>query len=156
VIFRALLSTFIFFSIIFYCIYVIFVSEPCARIERATKPVYLAGIVVQEIAEPWSSPSTMKWLEQQTFKLQLRTALVLRKQFYSKSETPVICDWDAYADLVGGTPMTKTSKKAESKESEEAKQQSKESEEAKQQSKEQREAPAQESKNLDLPPLPLD
>lgn len=145
-IFRALISTFIFFAIIFYCIYVIFISEPCARIERATKPVYLAGVVVQEIAEPWSSPSTMKWLEQQTFKLQLRTALVLRKQFYSKSETPVVCDWDAYADLVGGTPMTKTPKKAESKQTEESKEQS----------KEQSEAPAQESKNLDLPPLPLD
>lgn len=145
-IFRALISTFIFFAIIFYCIYVIFVSEPCARIERATKPVYLAGVVVQEIAEPWSSPSTMKWLEQQTFKLQLRTALVLRKQFYSKSETPVICDWDAYADLVGGTPMTKTPKKAEPKQTEESNEQS----------KEQSEAPAQESQNLDLPPLPLD
>ena len=113
-IFRALLSTFIFFAIIFYCIYVIFVSEPCARIERATKPVYLGGVLVQKIAEPWSSPSTMKWLEQTTFKLQLRSALVLRKQFYSKSETPVICDWDAYADLVGGTPMTKPTKKVES------------------------------------------
>lgn len=145
-IFRALISTFIFFAIIFYCIYVIFVSEPCARIERASKPVYLAGVVVQEIAEPWSSPSTMKWLEQQTFKLQLRTALVLRKQFYSKSETPVICDWDAYADLVGGTPMTKTPKKAEPKQTEESNEQS----------KEQSEAPAQESQNLDLPPLPLD
>lgn len=145
-IFRALISTFIFFAIIFYCIYVIFVSEPCARIERATKPVYLAGVLVQEIAEPWSSPSTMKWLEQQTFKLQLRTALVLRKQFYSKSETPVICDWDAYADLVGGTPMTKTPNKAEPKQTEESKEQS----------KEQSEAPAQESQNLDLPPLPLD
>lgn len=145
-IFRALISTFIFFAIIFYCIYVIFVSEPCARIERATKPVYLAGVLVQEIAEPWSSPSTMKWLEQQTFKLQLRTALVLRKQFYSKSETPVVCDWDAYADLVGGTPMAKTSKKAEPKQAEEPKEQS----------KEQSEAPVQESQNLDLPPLPLD
>lgn len=145
-IFRALISTFIFFAIIFYCIYVIFVSEPCARIERATKPVYLAGVLVQEIAEPWSSPSTMKWLEQQTFKLQLRTALVLRKQFYSKSETPVICDWDAFADLVGGTPMTKTPNKAEPKQTEESKEQS----------KEQSEAPAQESQNLDLPPLPLD
>ena len=145
-IFRALISTFIFFAIIFYCIYVIFVSEPCARIERATKPVYLAGVLVQEIAEPWSSPSTMKWLEQQTFKLQLRTALVLRKQFYSKSETPVICDWDAYAELVGGTPMTKTPNKAEPKQTEESKEQS----------KEQSEAPAQESQNLDLPPLPLD
>lgn len=145
-IFRALISTFIFFAIIFYCIYVIFVSEPCARIERATKPVYLAGVLVQEIAEPWSSPSTMKWLEQQTFKLQLRTALVLRKQFYSKSETPVICDWDAYADLVGGTPMTKTPNKAEPKQTEESKEQS----------KEQSEAPAQEPQNLDLPPLPLD
>ena len=145
-IFRALISTFIFFAIIFYCIYVIFVSEPCARIERATKPVYLAGVLVQEIAEPWSSPSTMKWLEQQTFKLQLRTALVLRKQFYSKSETPVICDWDAYADLVGGTPMTKTPNKAEPKQTEESKEQS----------KEQSEAPAQETQNLDLPPLPLD
>ena len=50
-IFRALISTFIFFAIIFYCIYVIFVSEPCARIERATKPVYLAGVLVQEIAK---------------------------------------------------------------------------------------------------------
>lgn len=149
-IFRALISTFIFFAIIFYCIYVIFVSEPCARIERATKPVYLAGVVVQEIAEPWSSPSTMKWLEQQTFKLQLRSALILRKQFYSKSETPVICDWDAYADLVGGVPMTKPTKKTASKATEESQEQHQE------QSKDQSEAPAQESQNLDLPPLPLD
>ena len=149
-IFRALLSTFIFFAIIFYCIYVIFVSEPCARIERATKPVYLAGVVVQEIAEPWSSPSTMKWLEQQTFKLQLRTALILRKQFYSKSETPVICDWDAYADLVGGVPKTKPTKNTASKATEESQEQHQE------QSKDQSEAPAQESQNLGLPPLPLD
>lgn len=145
-IFRALISTFIFFAIIFYCIYVILVSEPCARIERASKPVYFAGVLVQEIAEPWSSPSTMKWLEQQTFKLQLRTALVLRKQFYSKSETPVICDWDAYADLVGGTPMTNTSNKAEPKQTEESKEQS----------NEQSKAPVQDSQNLDLPTLPLD
>ena len=149
-IFRALISTFIFFAIVFYCVYVIFVSEPCARIERATKPVYFAGVVVQELAEPWSSPSTMKWLEQQTFKLQLRTALILRKQFYSKSETPVICDWDAYADLVGGVPMTKPTKNTASKVTEESQEQPKE------QPKEQSKAPAQEPQNLDLPPLPLD
>jgi hypothetical protein len=93
---------FVFLALIFYVIYVFVVSEPCARIERTTKPVYLLGVVVETIAEPWASPATLEKVRDQTFKLQLRSALLVRKQFYHDAKEPVVCQWDAYAHLVGG------------------------------------------------------
>lgn len=101
-IFKALFHTFVFFAIIFYIIYVFVVSEPCARIERTTKPVYLFGVVVQKIAEPWASDPTLDKVKDQTFKWQLRSALFVRKQFYFDAKEPVVCQWDAYAHIVGG------------------------------------------------------
>lgn len=101
-IFKALFHTFVFFALIFYIIYIFVVSEPCARIERTTKPVYLFGVVVQKISEPWASPATLDKVRDQTFKWQLRSALLVRKQFYHDASDPVICQWDAYAHLVGG------------------------------------------------------
>lgn len=101
-IFKALFHTFVFFALIFYIIYVFVVSEPCARIERTTKPVYLAGVVIQKIAEPWTADSTLDKVRDQTFKWQLRSALFIRKQFYFNAEDPVVCQWDAYAHIVGG------------------------------------------------------
>lgn len=101
-IFKALFHTFVFFAMIFYIIYVFIVSEPCARIERTTKPVYLAGVVVQKIAEPWATDATLAKVKDQTFKWQLLSALYVRKQFYFDAADPVVCQWDAYAHLVGG------------------------------------------------------
>lgn len=141
-IFKLLTSALFFFLGVFYLGYMLITSDPCTRIERATKPVYLAGIVVQRVAEPWSSPSTMKWLEQNTFKSQLWSALFIRKFAYYKAEPPIICSWDAYADLVGGVPMTKDGKApAKSVQKEEVDQQ------------EQKQLP-QQTQQLDLPPLP--
>lgn len=101
-IFKALFHTFVFFALIFYIIYVFVVSEPCARIERTTKPVYLFGVVVQKVAEPWATEQTLDKVKDQTFKWQLRAALFMRKQFYFDAKEPVVCQWDAYAHIVGG------------------------------------------------------
>lgn len=101
-IFKALFHTFVFFALIFYIIYVFVVSEPCARIERTTKPVYIFGVIVQKISQPWASDATLDKVRDQTFKWQLRSALLVRKQFYYDAEDPVVCQWDAYAHIVGG------------------------------------------------------
>lgn len=101
-IFKALFHTFVFFAIIFYIIYVFVVSEPCARIERTTKPIYLGGVVIQKVLTPWATEKTLDKFRDEVFKTQLRSALYVRKQFYYNAEEPVVCQWDAYAHIVGG------------------------------------------------------
>ncbi|NNH79208.1 hypothetical protein HLH17_16445 [Acinetobacter sp. ANC 5380] len=103
IIFRMIISGIIALSLVIYFFYVFVVSSPCERLSRATKPIDLGTSLVVTLSEPWSSPNTLSSIEAWSAKTRLKAAVLLRIQFYSKSEQPVICDWDKYVEVVSPT-----------------------------------------------------
>lgn len=104
IIFRMIISALIALAITIYFFYVFVVSNPCERLSRATKPIDLGANLVAEVVQPWTTPNAVASIENWSARTRLRSAMLLRVQFYSKSEQPIICDWDIYADQMYSTP----------------------------------------------------
>ena len=103
IIFRMIISGIIALGLVVYFFYVFVVSSPCERLSRATKPIDLGASVVSTLAKPWTSDEALNYIEAWSAKTRLKSAVLLRIQFYSDSEQPVVCDWDQYVDVIENT-----------------------------------------------------
>ncbi|WP_291593565.1 hypothetical protein [Comamonas sp.] len=90
-------------------------SDPCTRIDRATKPIELTTDFVVVLAKPWAEPQTLQSIRNWSARTRLRAAIVFRIQFYSDSVPPVVCDWDLAKDRILGTDSSLSEKDEEVK-----------------------------------------
>ncbi|ONG37362.1 hypothetical protein BKE30_14620 [Alkanindiges hydrocarboniclasticus] len=83
-------------AIFAFCIHVFITSDPCQRLERSAKPIYWFLKMAQKGAEPWIKPETSLKIGEIATTSQLRLAVILKTQFYSKDMPALTCPWDAY------------------------------------------------------------
>ncbi|EOZ8645348.1 hypothetical protein ACQWTT_001099 [Acinetobacter baumannii] len=112
---RMLISAVVVLLFVIYFTYVLVTSDPCTRIDRATKPIELTTELVTAFAKPWAEPETLQSIRNWSARTRLRAAIVFRIQFYSDSVPPVICDWDAVKDRMLGADSSLSEKDDEVK-----------------------------------------